>query len=68
MCPSSPAAGEPVAVTGSRLLGNAVRLAWRFEPATLHGEPVAFDYRLTVNFDLKDAEATRCRQLRQGSP
>ena len=41
---------------------------WRFEPATLHGEPVAFDYRLAVNFDLQGAEAERCRQLRRGSP
>lgn len=36
---------------------------WRFEPASLDGEPIAFDYRLTVNFDLKAAEAERCRRL-----
>ena len=41
---------------------------WRFEPATLHGEPVAFDYRLSVSFDLQGAEAARCRELRRGSP
>lgn len=37
---------------------------WRFRPATLGGEPVAFDYRLTVNFDLEGTEALRCRRLR----
>lgn len=37
---------------------------WKFEPASLDGRAVAFDYRLTVNFDLQGAEATRCRQLR----
>lgn len=37
---------------------------WRFEPASLNEEPIAFDYRLTVNFDLKGTEATRCRQSR----
>lgn len=40
---------------------------WRFRPAALGGEPVAFDYRLTVNFDLDGAEALRCRRLRAGS-
>ena len=40
---------------------------WRFRPAALGGEPVAFDYRLTVNFDLKGAEALRCRRLRAGA-
>lgn len=40
---------------------------WRFRPATLGGEPVAFDYRLTVNFDLEGAEALRCRRLRAGA-
>ncbi len=24
--------------------------SWRFEPATLHGEPISFPYNLTVNF------------------
>lgn len=41
---------------------------WRFEPASLDGGAVAFDYRLTVNFDLQGAEATRCRQLRATAP
>jgi len=41
---------------------------WRFEPASLDGRAVAFDYRLTVNFDLQGAEATRCRQLRATAP
>lgn len=40
---------------------------WRFRPAALGGEPVAFDYRLTVNFDLDGTEARRCRRLRAGS-
>ncbi len=26
---------------------------WRFEPATLHGKPVAVYYNLTVNFRLQ---------------
>ena len=37
---------------------------WRFRPAALDGEPVAFDYRLAVNFVLKGAEALRCRRVR----
>ncbi len=40
---------------------------WRFRPAALGGERVAFDYRLTVNFDLEGGEARRCRRLRAGS-
>ena len=50
----------------SEVAQSAVAAAeqWRFEPARLDGEPIAFDYRLTVNFDLKGAERTRCRRLR----
>ena len=57
-------------LSGSPELAEAAVTAagqWRFEPASLDGEPIAFEYRLTVNFDLKGAEATRCRQLRAAS-
>ena len=38
---------------------------WKFEPASLDGEAVGFNYRLTVNFDLSGAELARCRGLRR---
>jgi len=61
--------GEPQRIRvlqGSpELSGSAVAAArqWRFEPARLDGQTIAFDYRLTVNFNLDGEEATRCRQL-----
>lgn len=51
---------------GSPALSDSALAAarqWRFEPATLDGQTVAFDYRLTVNFNLDGEEARRCRAL-----
>ncbi len=59
--------GVPQAIrvlSGSPVLArSAVGAArqWRFEPATLDGEPVDFDYRLTVTFELGLADTNRCQ-------
>ncbi len=48
--------GLPLGLTESAQ--DAVR-QWRFEPATLHGVPVAVQYILAVRFSLGDDAATR---------
>lgn len=43
--------GLPMELTENAI---AAVKTWRYEPATLHGEPVAVFYNLTINFRLKE--------------